>query len=663
MDAAMFLALILLLIGSVYLSISISRKLLAERLIVGYLFFVLQVLLCGYVVSALGHLNDANQWLAASVGLTLLAGWFAWWKSNRKNTEGDPRVDVDMTEAGQVEVEEPKHYPLVIVLGITVTLVFIANLLTAIFTAPHNIDSHTCHLARTAHFLQQGNLKWYPTNMWAQVSHPRNHPVLLACAWKLGGENATQLVNLSAWIMSAVCVWGIVFNLQKSRQIASVTAMLSLLLVNSMLMATTTQNDLVVAVQSGTAIYFLSAWYQSGSRRYLSLLAVPLFICIGIKASVALWIPAFLVIAAATILSRRVRHHESIFIPFVLVASSVLIAVTAALPTGYVQNIFRYGHVLGVEHVRTGHTLVGLTPQEQLEESGKNALRYLIDSTSFEGMKQGGKIDKWRDGVITTLASALKNIEVDLEANDHSKRKFFLTRPYRNHEDYSWWGIASVLLIWPSVLYSICAFERNRMAFACALAFLVFLLCQGYAQYDPWRGRYFTWATPMVVVPVAFTIKALLSNRVGQTFLMLATIAICLTSGRALLYRTNSFLVEKNQQQSIFAMDRVDQLTRNTPALADVIRAYENQVSAKAKVTLALSGNHYLFPFYGDHLQHDVSYVFPNLKAIDKASGSFDFLVFSDGGGKIVPAESDFLLGCLPNEEKIFLRRGSDREK
>ena len=660
-DIAMSLSLLLLIIGSGYLSIAISRVLVAERLLIGYLFLMLQILCAGYLTSQLGHFNDSNYWLAASVILTALVSVGAWRFQTIGKIASSIETSAEPDAVQPTDLKKSQGFLLVVVLGITVALVAIANLFTAVLSAPHNIDSHTCHLARTAHFLQQGSLNWYPTNMWAQVSHPRNHPVLLAYAWKLGGQNATQLVNFSAWLISGVCVFGIVFNLLQDRLVAWVSALLTLLLVNGMLIATTTQNDMIVAVQSGTAIYLMSAWYRAGSRRYLWLLALPLFIGLGVKASVVLLIPALMVVALASIISRKMQFSESFFIPCMIVAATVLIGVVAAIPTGYLQNVFRYGHPLGVEHVRTRHTLEGLPRNTQFAETGKNALRYAIDSTSFDGVKRDSKIDELRNSGVAAVGRLLETFDCRLEQNDHSKQKFFLRRPFRNHEDFSWWGVAGMLLIWPSVAYSFYSARKNRIVFIYALAFVVFLMCQGYAQYDPWRGRYFTWATPMVMVPVALLISALLKHRMGQTFLMLAVVVVCLTSGRALLYRTNSFLVDKGQQKSIFAMDRIDQICRNTPQLADVIRAFEKEVTEPAAIAVAITGKDYLYPYYGDRHQHTISYVHPNAQAVNEASGSYDFLIFTDEGGKLIPAANDVLLGSLPSGADAYLRRAENK--
>lgn len=657
-----YLSLVLLLASSMWLARAVSRSSAAERALVSYLFLMLQVLVVGYTVSQIGKFGDSNWWVAVSAVTAACLVVLAWRlpSNSRLCTKLSDETETQGSSAEQRATFV--HTLLMVLLGITASLVVVANLATALFTAPHNIDSHTCHLARTAHFLQQGSLHWYPTNMWAQVIHPRNHPVTLAYAWKLGGENATQLVNLSAWMMSSVCVWGVVFNLLQNRMVAWICSLLSLLLVNGMLIATTTQSDMIIVVQGGTAIYFLTAWLRTGGRRYLFLLSLPIFICLGVKASAVLLIPAVSIVALGTLFVRRSQFNESIVAPGLIVAMSMLAAGIAALPTGYVQNIARYGHPLGIEDVRKGHTLEGLTAQQKVAEAGKNVLRYIMDSTSLDGVKPNGKVGRFRDTVVQRTGELLHQFNVDLERNDHSKRKFLFSRLYRNHEDFWWWGVAGVLLIWPAVIFSLCFCRTNRMATFFAFAFLVFLLSQGVAQYDPWRGRYFSWISSVAMVPVALMVSSLLKSRGGQVVLTLVTIAVCLTSGRSLLYRSNSFFVDRNKQVSIFSMDRIEQITRNTPDLAGVIRKFEDAVPAAANVTIALSGKNYLYPYYGEHLQHTITYVRPNLASTAIAEGNYDFLVFSDGKGVVLPEDDDLLLGSLSNGERIFLKRGTMSE-
>ena len=368
-----------------------------------------------------------------------------------------------------------------------------------------------------------------------------------------------------------------------------------------------------------------------------------------------LLVPSLLLVGAATILSQHLQIQRALLNPCCLLLFSLSVAVVAALPTGYVQNIPRYGHPLGPEHVRAGHTLEGLSVSEKVIESGKNTLRYIVDSTSFDGVKRGGTIDDARDALVKVIGSSIKQLGWDLEQNDHSKREFFFSRPYRDHEDFSWWGVASILLIWPAIIYCFLTPRTNKTALTFALAFIVFLLCQSHAQYDPWRGRYFSWAIPILIVPVAYLMASLLKSRAGQTYLMLAIVAICITSSRAMLYRTNSYLIEKRNQQSIFKMDRITQLCRNKPDFAEVVRRYQKEVPEGASVMIAVTGEHFLYPFYGEGLDKTISYISPNSKTA--ADFSSDFLLFSNEKGRITPEQNDLLLGTETGPNAIFLRR------
>jgi len=164
----------------------------------------------------------------------------------------------------------------------------------------------------------------------------------------------------------------------------------------------------------------------------------------------------------------------------------------------------------------------------------------------------------------------------------------------------------------------------RRFARVFALAFLLFLIFQGYAQYDPWRGRYFAWASVLVMVPVASMIKSLLKGRVGQTFLMVVAVSMCVSSTRAVFYRTNSHFVDKNGQTSVFKMDRAEQLARNLPEMADVIREYEKQVPADATVVIGLSGRHFFYPWYGSQLTRKIVHVRPIAKQIERGMETAD---------------------------------------
>lgn len=641
-----FFALALLSVSSFYFAWRVSRNRWFEKTIVAFLTFVFQVLLTGYVGSFIGEFGDPSTWLALTL-LSAAAVAFVAFRSAKNNTE-------EILETQCEPVAKP--WPLLILLGGTVAFIAISNLWLILSTAPHNFDSQTCHLARTAHFLQQRSLDWYPCNMWAQTSHPRNHPILLAFVFRVGGENATQMLNWIAWLMSGVIVFGTVANVAKDQTIAWITSLLSLLLVNGIMISTTTQNDLVMATHVGASIYLLSAYRSSGRKRYVLATAIPLFVCFGIKASSLFVVPSFLIVAAFMAYERRTQFKEKLSPVIFSVAASLAIAIIFAIPTGYIQNFYRHDHPLGVEHVRTAHTLEGLPLADKAAVTGKNALRYALDSTSFEGVKHNGKLDAVRQGFVALVGKALQAVGCDLEDSEFSKHPFHLKRLSRNHEDYSWWGVAGVLLIWPSLIICWVSKSDRRFAKVFAIAFVLFLIFQGHAQYDPWRGRYFAWASVLVMIPVASMIISLLQGRAGQTFLMVVAVAMCVSSTRAVYYRTNSYLIDKNGQTSVFKMDRGEQLSRNLPEMAAVIREFEKQVPLNATVAVGLSGRHFFYPWYGSQLTRKIVHVRPNPKGLEEGEQAADYLLFSTEEGKLQPKPGDILLGQVQDRGEIYLR-------
>ena len=652
MDLMMFLAFALLLISSGYFAFQRSRQTFSERVIVAYLAVVLQILITGYASSLIGKFGDSMTWLitSAASALVITCLGLRWGITPTNEQQPDP------TQESAPTVTYKQIYPLLFVLGITVTLIAIANLGVVVFTAPHNFDSHTCHLARTAHFLQQQSLNWYPANMWAQVSHPRNHPIMLGFAWKLGGENATQMVNFLAWLMSGVIVFATIRNINRNAGVSLVAALISMLLVNGIMISTTTQNDLLMATHAGSVIYLLSAWYRTGNLKFVWATVVPLFVCFGIKASAVLLVPSFVVVAIYLACFRRRSHGEKFLMPCVCFAAAMTLAVGAAAPTGYLQNIYRFSHPLGAKHVRSSHTLEDLNTGEAVTETCKNILRCVSDSTTLDGIKHNGKVDQLRRKIVKAAGEMLLAIGCDLQENRFSKHSFLFDKQFRNHEDHSWWGVASWLLIWPSVIYCFFYPGKNNIHRGFAIAFFAFLIFQGYAQYDPWRGRYFGWMTTILMVPAAGSVTQLLKGRLGQTLLMVAALLISICSCRAVLYRTNSFLVTKGGRTSVFAMDRAQQLARNLPDMAEVIRNYENAVPEHSSIILALSGNYFAYPFYGPKLSKKITYVRPSSKSLESVETNAHFAVFADAGGRLYPHDTDQRLGTLRDGVSIYLR-------
>jgi hypothetical protein len=133
-------------------------------------------------------------------------------------------------------------------------------------------------------------------------------------------------------------------------------------------------------------------------------------------------------------------------------------------------------------------------------------------------------------------------------------------------------------------------------------AAIVFFVTQAYiGPYDPWRGRYFA-AMAVLVVPAVAGVSDV--RRAWLRYLVIAVVwAGCVSAIAAVVFRINSPLVSVSykgvEYTSIFAMDRIEQLTRNRAEYRGPLAAYEAQVPQDAVVAVFLPEDSYEYPLFG----------------------------------------------------------------
>ena len=254
---------------------------------------------------------------------------------------------------------------------VTVALLALVNLDLVLNTAPHNWDSMTYHLARMAYYLQHGNLANFDANYWAQVTHPKNSTVLVLFTYLVSGrnENLTQLVQFLSYCVAAVSVYGVSRRIGAGRYASLFAAAVFALLIECLMQAITTQNDMLVTALTGCAVYGLFAYRERGARRYLVLTAVSAAMALGVKSSVALVVPPLAVVAVYALIDRRriasalpqpdLKIHRIAGDFSVLLGSGIVAAALFTLPAGYAENWLVYGHPIGPEYVRKLHSFEG----------------------------------------------------------------------------------------------------------------------------------------------------------------------------------------------------------------------------------------------------------------------------------------------------------------
>jgi hypothetical protein len=516
------------------------------------------------------------------------------------------------------------------------------NLGLVLGTAPHAWDSMTYQLARMAYYLQHGNLGTFDANFWAQVVHPKNSTVLLSFAYLVSGrnENLTQLVQYLSYWVAMISVYGISRCIGSDRFSSLMAGLFFGLLIECLMQASTTQNDLLITAYVGCAIYGLFAWRQRGARKYLVLTAFASALALGVKASALLVLPSLAVLTIFVAVDRyrrtakdrigvyasgAVRRHEAHHIASdlsFLMASAVVAATVFVLPSGYAANWRAFGHPVGPVEVRKMHSFEGEPASYVLTNGSRNMLRFTFEFVSLDGMPSSfGRVQAW---LRTPLREMIQAAGVDLETPVASRVAFTYSKPPAAAEDASYWGILGFGLVWPVVFLSFLGVVRSGPARVLSVAALLFFVVQSYAgPYDPWRGRYFLTAA-VFAVPVVSVLLRRLSRWPVSAYLTVVVLVGCLSAVAAVLHPTNKTPLE------IFRLDRTGQLTVENRGYTLPTRRFDRLVPATATVALLFGGDAFEYPLFGEGLTRTLVPVNSFMRGFQPVPPEADYLIYSD---------------------------------
>jgi hypothetical protein len=561
-----------------------------ERLPLAFTALTAVLVLGGHALSWAGQLDHQRAWLwilggAAVVAIAAAALWPA------------PRPVVSRAGDG---LSPALLWPPVL----TALALAIVNLVVIVNVAPHHWDGMTYHLARLAYYLQQGDLSAFDANYWAQVVHPTNGTLLLAATYlgSGGNENLTPLVQFVAYITSVAGLFAVARRAGFGNTPSTFAAAIGALLTEWLMQATTTQNDMVVTAYLATAVWALMVYRETAGRRDLALAAIAIGLAIGTKASALLLLPAIAIVAVYALWVATSTWRARLVTTGLCALLVGVSLVAFALPAGYVSNVTRYGHPIGPTSVRLLHSFEAIPVREAIAHGHRNLLRYALDFVSLDGIPPIDVVHVAQSALRWPADRALRSAGVDLETPAGTREPFRMYKRPLAHEDFAYWGlfgfafvipVAAIMLVRPSSPHAI------RVLIAAAS---VFFVTQAYVgPYDPWRGRYFT-AMAVLVVPAVAGVSDV--RRTWLRYLVMAIVwAGCLSATAAVVFRINSPLVSISYKgvgyKSIFAMDRVEQLTRNRAEYRAPLEAYEAQVPRDAVVALFLPEDSYEYPLFG----------------------------------------------------------------
>jgi 4-amino-4-deoxy-L-arabinose transferase-like glycosyltransferase len=583
-----------------------------DKLLAAFVLFSALVVGIGYCLSALNLLDSLSGWALASF-IALIAIFLLTLSKRRTHLVSAWKLSIEgfstqYIRAKKWYLEEVTPFEKWILLPLfsALFLLSLLNLTLIFFSAPHNWDSMTYHLARMAYILQHKSLDFYEANFWAQVVHPKNGTVLLIFSYLISGknENLTQIVQFFAYHAAVISVYGIcrLTGLRKSESLFA--AGVAALLPSWLMQATTTQNDMLITAFLAISVYFLLSYRKQASATSLALSALGIGLALGTKASAVLPLASIGLVALYALY--QTKNHSRIIITYVLLVAYTIVAILLfALPAGYAQNYQAFGHPLGPEAVRSSHTFEGRSADYVFRSGTRNLLRFGFDFLSLDGLPPIAPVAKIQSAIRGLPEKALRMFSIDLENREGVIDRFTYQKLPESNENSSNWGIFGFGLIWLGIFLAFFGVTSAPEIRVLALSVVVFMLVQAYAgPYDPWRGRYFTLCAVLAVPAIGPFLRN--KHRLARAYLFLIVVLGSISGIAAVLFRDNGAFVSARfdglQTKSIFELDRFAQMTISRPDYAHPAREFDAFVPQDATVALALKGNSFEYPLFGEKL-------------------------------------------------------------
>ena len=410
--------------------------------------------------------------------------------------------------------------------------------------------------------------------------------------------------------------------------------MVSALLIEWLMQATTTQNDLILAAYFGAMVYFLFAYRETNKLRYLALASVNIGLAIGTKAS------AFLPLVSVGLLAIYILFHSSLNLKYRFrhvafwVLATLLALCIFALPAGYVENYRNFGHPIGPQTIRETHSFDGESFDYIFRNGTKNLIRYGFEFLSLDGLPRINVVTTGQVLIRILPVQLVHIFGIDLTTIEATREPFNLYKMQIAHEDVSYWGVLGFTLIWPVVLLSVVGIIKPTDLRILSIGAVLFILSQAYAgPYDPWRGRYFIIAAIFAVPVVSVCLKT--QKKFLRAYLHLIVLAGCVSAIAGVGLRRNSSFISMDDidghMGAIFAMNRMEQLTNNRPIYAEPLKRFDAFVPMDSVVAVYLPEDYYEYPLFGERLTRTILPINSFEKGLQPIPLTAEYLLYAEG--------------------------------
>lgn len=283
-------------------------------------------------------------------------------------------------------------------------------------------------------------------------------------------------------------------------------------LMDVVLTATSTKNDLPCGLLALTSLLAIAANVRDGKRIHIILLGVALTFGMSVKTYFVGWVGLVFVYGLWEAIRRRMSLWNAVTEIRKVALWPVLLLSTAIL--FYSATGVRFGHPFGPDEFRRGHG-----NRDGVGGTVVNACRYGVQLIQWPRLLGGKVLTNLHDRLLGNHAeiATMMNTEVDLAGP---------SRAIIPQEDLTWYGITSWLFVIPALLWTLRYGERHERIASWLCVMFVGMLCAeiGWA---PWNGRFFL----TVFACSAFWIRGPLERLTLFPFARMLLIGLCIIQG------------------------------------------------------------------------------------------------------------------------------------
>ncbi|MEM7453418.1 MAG: glycosyltransferase family 39 protein [Planctomycetota bacterium] len=636
------------LIASILVALALRARGIVQHVVTTMVSFAFFVVTSGYLLSSLKQIDEPTLWGLCSL-ICLAGSCFvaAWKKVDIFGAIERTKCAIGLCIAFVV-LQHRKGGFMTRLCGafiIAFVLTQIAQLLVICLLPPANHDGHSYILPRMAQYIQQGSLDYFPSNSSSQTVHCKNATVLHIFSYLSTGrnENLVQLVAYCCSILATFSVFGIASVLWRNATVSLLAALTFSMLTSNIMIGVTPQLDMPITGFVAACVFFLVEFSRTNRKTWLVMSVLCATFAFGIKSSALLLIPSLGVIYIAALVPRlkTARRERWLKLGYAGFASLLVGAFLFVLPAGYGENMVQHGHPMGPEDWRQIHVLQDVSIHERLSIGTTNAARYAIHFTGVDGM--GGDGDEIQNLMRRPLAGLFTAVGLDLNSTSNVRRPFELETFYTPHEDMSFWGPATYLLIIPGIIIALLRHRKKPFVVAFVAAGALYFLAQSYSSlYDPWRGRSFV-NLGIFLVPLSGSLFVSLNGKTlakprwpGKLILSAVATVVLFAAINAAYSRSSS------PCNLLFSeAGRIDLLCRDGVEFANRIRRYEENVPPGSTVLIGHGVRQaYNYPLYGEGLNRRI--IFPGQ---EQSVAGIDFLLITDVSES--PRQGDIPLDVL----------------